>query len=283
MRILFTVSAGVFLAALWLAATGVSGAGRADPAAGAAAGAAARPGWKLVWADEFDVPGLPDPKKWAYEEGKVRNNEAQYYTRARTENCRIEGGMLVIEARKEHFTGPRGSGEYTSASIETRGLASWQYGRIEMRAKLPQGRGQWPAFWAMGVKGRWPACGEIDIMEFVGHTPDKVHGTLHWSGDGKHRQKGGTLAASKPWEDFHVYAVEWSAERMDFYFDETKFNSIDLAMADDNGSNAFRQPHYIKLNLALGGSWGGKIDDTALPQRFIIDYVRIYQRATGGH
>lgn len=239
-----------------------------------------RPGWQLVWSDEFDGANpLPDPRKWVYEEGKVRNNEAQYYTKARAENCRIERGMLVIEARKEPFTGPRGRGDYTSASIETKGLGSWQYGRLEMRARLPQGRGVWPAFWTLGDKGGWPACGEIDIMEFVGHDPNKTHGTLHWRAGGKHASKGGNLAVSEPWEDFHVYAVEWSADRIDFFYDDTKFNSIALAQADDGGSNAFRQPHYLKLNLALGGSWGGKIDDAVLPQRFIVDYVRVYQRA----
>jgi len=237
-----------------------------------------RPGWKLVWSDEFDVPGLPDPKKWTYEEGKVRNGEAQYYTKARPENCRIEGGMLILEARKEPFTGARGSGDYTSASIETKGLGSWQYGRLEMRARLPQGLGVWPAFWTLGVKDGWPACGEIDIMEFVGHTPDKVHGTLHWKAAGKHASKGGSLTVARPWEDFHMYAVEWSADRIDFFYDDTKYDSIALAQADDNGANAFRQPHYVKLNLALGGSWGGKIDDAALPQKFIVDYVRVYQR-----
>ena len=237
-----------------------------------------RPGWRLVWSDEFDGPALPDPKKWTYEEGKVRNNEAQYYTKARSENCRTERGMLVIEGRKEPFTGPRGRGDYTSASIETKGLGSWQYGRLEMRAKLPQGLGVWPAFWTLGVKGGWPACGEIDIMEFVGHDPNKVHGTLHWRAAGKHASKGGNLTVSKPWEDFHVYAVEWSADRIDFFYDDTKFNSIAIAQADDNGSNAFRQPHYLKLNLALGGEWGGKIDDAVLPQKFIVDYVRVYQQ-----
>jgi len=238
-----------------------------------------RPGWQLVWSDEFDGANpLPDPAKWVYEEGKVRNNEAQYYTKARAENCRLERGMLVIEARKEPFTGPRGRGDYTSASIETKGLGSWQYGRLEMRARLPQGRGVWPAFWTLGDKGGWPACGEIDIMEFVGHDPNKTHGTLHWRAGGKHASKGGNLVVSKPWEAFHVYAVEWTADRIDFFYDDTRFNSIALAQADDNGSNAFRQPHYLKLNLALGGSWGGKIDDSVLPQKFIVDYVRVYQR-----
>jgi beta-glucanase (GH16 family) len=252
------------------------------PAGTAAAAPAARPGWKLVWADEFDAPGLPDPGKWAYEEGFVRNHEAQFYTRGRPENARVEGGVLILEARKEKFPRPGGKAgetvEYTSASLTTRGKASWQYGRMEMRAKLPQGRGLWPAFWTLGDKRGWPAGGEIDIMEFVGHTPDRVHATLHWSGNGKHASSGGKLTVERPWDDFHIYAVEWTADRMDFTFDETKYFSYDVSKADDKGDNCFRQPHHLKLNLALGGSWGGKIDDTVLPQKYVIDYVRVYQR-----
>ena len=231
-----------------------------------------RPGWKLVWDDEFDTPGLPDPTKWAYEEGFVRNNEAQYYTKARLENCRVENGALVIEARKELFPNPHGGtarpAGYTSASIYTLGQASWTFGRLEMLAKLPRGNGVWPAFWTLGDNVSavgWPACGEIDIMEFVGKTPDKVFGTLHWK-HGGHQAKGGNLTVKEPWADFHVYAVEWSADRMDFFFDDTKYNSIALAAAaDDGSSNAFRKPHHLKLNLAVGGSWGGKIDESFLP------------------
>src|SRR5215475_5915024 len=136
--------------------------------------------WKLVWSDEFDKPGLVDPAKWDYEVGLIRNNEAQYYTRERKENARVEDGMLVIESRKELFKNPdynpaaqgkstrrnRESSEYTSASITTRGKASWTYGRIEVRAKLPSGRGTWPAIWTLGTNTQvsWPGCGEIDIM-----------------------------------------------------------------------------------------------------------------------
>ena len=152
--------------------------------------------WKLVWSDEFEKPGLPDAAKWANEIGFVRNNEAQFYTRARLENARVEKGMLVIEARKERFKNPEfqaGAGEgkrarnrefadYTSASVTTRDKASWRYGRIEVRAKLPKGRGTWPAIWMVGTNNRqvgWPACGEIDIMEFVGHEPGVVHANIH--------------------------------------------------------------------------------------------------------
>ena len=253
----------------------VQGAALADPPATqpATQPSTVRPGWKLVWKDEFDTPGLPDPKKWVYEEGFVRNNEAQYYTKARPENCRVENGTLVIETRKEKFK----NANYTSASIHTAGLASWTYGRIEIQAKLPQGNGVWPAFWTLGETGGWPGCGEIDIMEFVGKTPDKVFGTLHWK-HGGHQSEGGNQTVKEPWADFHVYAVEWSADKMDFFFDDTKYDSIALSTADDGANNAFRKPHHIKLNLAVGGSWGGKIDDSILPQRFVVKYVRVYEK-----
>jgi len=154
-----------------------------------------RPGWKLVWSDEFDVPGLPDPKKWTYEEGKVRNGEAQYYTKARPENCRIEGGMLILEARKEPFTGARGSGDYTSASIETKGLGSWQYGRLEMRAKLPQGLGVWPAFWTLGVKGGWAVRCPCDLLPQVMVVADVI---LHVEAGTRLRDQVAHHGFSKP-------------------------------------------------------------------------------------
>jgi beta-glucanase (GH16 family) len=264
------------------------------PASGNSCPTAEREGWQLVWSDEFDYEGLPDPKKWTYEVGFVRNQEKQYYTQARKENARVEHGVLIIEGRKEHLPNaqydPKAKGnwqkdrenaDYTSASITTEGKASWTYGRIEVRAKLPHGKGIWPAIWTLGTsrsKIGWPRCGEIDIMEFVGHQPDKVHGTVHYGPDGKHLSQGDKFTVDKPWEDFHVYAIEWEADRIDFFFDDTKYFTFKTAAADSDGSNAFRQAHYLLLNLALGGSWGGQIDDSVLPQQFVIDYVRVYQR-----
>jgi beta-glucanase (GH16 family) len=253
----------------------------AAPVAPTAAPPAARPGWTLVWTDEFDTPGLVNPKKWNYEEGMLRNGEKQYYTKARLENCRVENGALIITAIKEK--GPGGKGDYTSASIETKGLASWTYGRIEMRAKLPQGRGTWPAFWTLGNQGGWPSCGEIDIMEFVGYEPNKVYSTLHWNAGG-HKQKGNPFSVKAPFNDFHVYAVEWYPDRIDSYFDETKFGSIPLSVAQDGSNNAFKKPHYIKLNFAVGGDWGAAkgIDESIWPQKYIVDYVRVYQKPGAG-
>jgi len=267
-------------------------AGEADKAAPKAAPALAKE-WKLAWSDEFDTEGLPDPKKWGYEEGFVRNDEAQYYTRARKENARVENGMLVIEGRKEKFPNPhydanaksgpasRANAEYTAASLITLGKADWKFGRVEVRAKLPQGRGVWPAIWMLGTDIRtvgWPACGEIDIMEFVGHTPGFTHATVHFAKNGKHASSGNRLAVEKPWEDFHVYAMEWFADRMDFFFDAQKVHTFPLGQAEEKGENPFLKPQYLLVNLALGGSWGGKIDDSIFPQKFLIDYVRVYQR-----
>ena len=194
--------------------------------------AAAAGEWKLVWSDEFDKPGPPDPAKWSYEEGFIRNNEAQYYTRERAENARVENGMLVIEARKEQFKNPsydptakeqgrggrgREHAEYTSASLTTRGKAAWTYGRIEVRAKLPSGRGTWPAIWTLGTNRQagWPACGEIDIMEFVGFDPGIIHANIHTKkynhvmGTGK----GDKITIPDASEKFHVYAIEWDAQK----------------------------------------------------------------------
>lgn len=248
--------------------------------------------WKLVWSDEFDYQGLPDAKKWDYEEGFIRNNEAQYYTRARLDNARVENGHLIIEGRKEKYANPRYNpnggrrgasrqfAEYTSASLITHNKADWQYGRIEVRAKIPQGQGVWPAIWMLGADSRrvgWPAAGEIDIMEFVGHMPQFIHGTVHYQKDGKHASSGSKVVIDKPFDNFHVYAVEWSVRQMNFYVDKQKYFTFDLENAENKGQNPFHQKQYLLINLALGGSWGGKIDDAIFPCRYLVDYVRVYQ------
>jgi beta-glucanase (GH16 family) len=255
--------------------------------------------WKLVWADEFDKPGLPDPAKWDYETGFIRNNEQQYYTRERRENARVEDGLLVIEARKEQWKNAaydpnakaagrgrrsRAFAEYTSASLITRGKASWTYGRIEVRAKLPAGRGTWPAIWMLGTNVRqvgWPTCGEIDIMEFVGYEPGVIHANVHTKkynhaiGTGK----GDKMTIPDASEAFHVYAVEWEPDRMDFFVDGKKYFTF---RNEGAGADAwpFDQDQYLILNLAIGGSWGGQkgIDDSIFPQRYYFDYVRVYQK-----
>ena len=216
----------------------------------------------------------------------MRNKESQYYTEARKENARIEDGKLIIEGRKEEYKGPDGKdAHYTAASITTEGTFELTYGRVEVRAKLPRGRGMWPAIWMLGtsIRGQgWPKCGEIDIMEAVGHEPEKVFATVHWFGSdkGKHASLGGNLPGQKPSDDFHIYAVEWFADRMDFYYDETKYFTYPVEKAGKDDTNPFHKPHYLLMNLAIGGGWGGQkgIDDALFPQKYAIDYVRIYKK-----
>jgi len=257
--------------------------------------------WKLVWSDEFEKAGLPDAAKWGYETGFRRNNEQQFYTGTRRENVRVENGMLIIEARKEKYRNPsfdpavktagkgrrrrsREYADYTSASLTTRGKAAWTYGRIEVRAKLPSGRGTWPAIWTLGTnigEAGWPACGEIDIMEFVGFEPGVVHANIHTR---KYNHvtktgKGDKISVADASEMFHVYAVEWDAQKIDFFVDGRKYFSF---RNEGTGPDVwpYDKDQYLILNLAIGGTWGGQkgIDDRIFPQRYSIDYVRVYQK-----
>jgi beta-glucanase (GH16 family) len=241
--------------------------------------------WKLGWSDEFDRPGAPDPAKWKCETGFIRNQEKQYYTDNRRENLRVEDGSLIIEARKERFEIPDKPGtfaDYTAASVETRGMGDWKYGRVEVRAKIPTGRGMWPAIWMLPdsiSKVGWPACGEIDIMENVGYDPAKIHGTVHTKSYNhvKKTEKTSSVVMEKPWEDFHVYAVEWSADKIDFFIDGKHYFTF---ANEGKGADTwpFDQPFFLKINTAIGGNWGGQkgIDDTAFPSKFLVDYVRVY-------
>jgi len=235
-------------------------------------------GWALVFADEFDATGALDPAKWGYELGYIRNNEKQYYT-SRPENARIEGGNLVIEGRKEAY---QGSG-YTSASINTRGRFELLYGRVEVRARLPSGTGAWPAIWMLGTnisQAGWPACGEIDIMENVGFDPLRIHASVHTSAYNHTigTQKSANVTIANPADDFHVYAMEWYADRIDVFVDGQKYFTF---RNEGTGSRAwpFDKPQYLLINLAIGGGWGGQkgIDDGRFPHRYLVDYVRIYQ------
>lgn len=253
-------------------------------------GAWAGDDWTLVWSDEFQKDGAPDPTKWGYEEGFVRNREEQYYTRDRRENARVEKGMLVIEARKEMFRNPTyragatnwpacvEQAKYTSASLTTRKTVSWKYGRIEVRAQIPHGQGIWPAIWTLGANRGWPACGEIDILEFIGREPNHIYGTVHYSQNGRHESDSSTLTTRAPYDDFHTYAIEWAPEKIDFFFDKKKYHSFSIDKAGAGAGNPFRHPHYLIINLALGGEWGGAADPSVLPQKYLIDYVRVYRR-----
>ncbi|MES2202036.1 MAG: glycoside hydrolase family 16 protein [candidate division FCPU426 bacterium] len=253
-------------------------------------------GWKLVWSDEFDKDGAPDPSKWGYETGFVRNEELQFYTKDRRENARVEKGVLVIEARKETWPNPgyvpgasdwqrsRQTASYTSAALETHGHAEWTYGRFEVRAKLPAGRGMWPAAWMLGSnigKAGWPLCGEIDIMENVGFDPDKAHFTVHTKAFNHAigTAKGTSVPLPSPDRAFHDYAMEWSPKKIDFYLDGRWV----FAFLNDGGDAShwpFDKPQYLILNSAVGGGWGGQkgLDDSIFPARYEIDYVRVWQK-----
>jgi beta-glucanase (GH16 family) len=254
--------------------------------------------WEQVWSDEFDYEGLPDPERWVYEEGFIRNQELQYYTAGRKQNARVTDGRLIIEAHRESYPNPRheaGSNnwrrgrahaDYTSASLTTEGKGEWRYGRIEVRAKLPQGRGVWPAIWMLGVNRSevgWPRCGEIDIMEYVGFEPDVIHANVHTARYNHTRGtgKGDRIQVEAPYDRFHVYAVEWTPERMDFFLDEKKYFTYEKEPGAGEAEWPFDQPFYLIVNLAIGGAWGGQrgIDEAIFPQRFEIEYVRVYRKS----
>lgn len=251
---------------------------------------------KLTWNDEFNGEGLPDSSKWSYEVGYIRNNEAQYYTDARLENIFQKDGLLTIRTLKEDYDikdKPNNKGrekaEYTSAAIETLGKASWQYGRVEVRAKLPSGVGIWPAIWMMGdnvTKVGWPTCGEIDIMEYVGHTPRTSHATIHMHRKGAERgqnvSRGNALKFEKegeaPEERFCVYALEWTQDYLKLFVDDEL--ALDFQRSEEASKTEewpFDQKCFMILNTAIGGTWGGKIEPETCPAEFQIDYVRVYQ------
>jgi beta-glucanase (GH16 family) len=246
-------------------------------------------GWKLVWSEEFDGPEI-DLSKWDYDiDGHGwGNNELQYYTKEKR-NAYIEDGKLIIKALKEEYEGS----PYTSAKLVTRGKVDWTYGRFEIRAKLPQGQGIWPAIWMMPtdleIHGEWPSCGEIDILELCGHEPNKVHGTLHMGNP--HYYKGGdfTLKNGTFADDFHTFTLDWTPTEMRWYIDgQLYYKSSEWYTREEEASekqpyNApFNKPFYLMLNLAVGGNWPGyPNEETVFPQTFEVDYIRIYQPEDG--
>jgi beta-glucanase (GH16 family) len=272
----------IIISALFLVSFSVSGKGLNSGAESKNKPASNAPvQWDLVWEDNFDVAGLPNSKIWSYEEGYVRNNEAQYYTKERSENARVEDGKLIIEARNDNWN----SHKITAASINTNGKKSILYGRIEVKAKLPTGVGTWPAIWMLGdamKKGTgWPACGEIDIMENVGYDPDVIHANIHTKAYNhvKNTNKGNKITIAKPYNDFHVYAVEWFEDHMDFFVDDQKYFTFPNEKTG-NDVWPFDKPHYLLINLAIGGGWGGQegVDDKIFPQKYYIDYVKIFKQ-----
>jgi beta-glucanase (GH16 family) len=238
-----------------------------------------------VWGDEFNTPGLPDSTKWGYEVGKIRNSELQYFTYKRLENVRIEDTVLIIEARKEKFSGA----DYTSASLISKGIGDWKYGKVEISAKVPTGKGTWPALWMMPTYseyGSWPKSGEIDIMEYVGYDPQKLHYTTHFEGtNGTGQESSGSNSTfiTNPYEKFIKFTMVWTPDKIEWYANDRKFHEYRKQPTFDNRRWPFDKEFYLILNLAYGGLWGGLqgVDDTKLPHKFLIDYVRVFQLQEG--
>lgn len=239
-------------------------------------------GKEMIWNDEFDYTGLPDSTKWVYDtEGNAwgwGNDEAQYYTRQRKENAWVENGLLYITARHENYE----DHNFTSARLVTRSKGDWLYGRVEVRAKLPTGRGTWPAIWMLSTDweyGGWPESGEIDIMENVGYNPDSVFAAVHTLtyNHKKGTQKSKGMALPDCDEEFHVYATEWDLNEINTYVDDNHIFSF-----SNEGSGykewPFDKRFHLLLNIAVGGTWGGAqgIDTTIFPQSLVVDWVRVY-------
>ncbi len=258
-------------------------------------------GYNLVWHDEFNQDGTPDPAVWSFEEGFERNRELQWYQQ---ENALCRDGRLIITARREKKNNPLfGAGsndwrdsreeiEYSSSSINTKSRKEFQYGRFEIRAKIPTESGSWPAIWTLGSEMEWPSNGEIDIMEYY-----RIEGEPHilanaaWGTEERFKANWNSSATpfthftnkDPHWADkYHIWRMDWDEETIQLYLDEELLNEIDLSETV-NGSlgdfrNPFKQPHYLLLNLAIGGQHGGVPDDTAFPLHYEIDYIRVYQK-----
>jgi beta-glucanase (GH16 family) len=238
------------------------------------------PNRTLVWEDEFNGPAgqVADASSWSFDVGEDWGNAQLEYDTDRASNASLDGsGNLVITARRESFRGR----QFTSARLITKGKRAFKYGRIEGRMKLPRGRGMWPAFWMLGADfpaTSWPAAGEIDIMEYRGQEPSTVVGSLHGPGysGGAARTKSKTLTAARLDNSFHVYAVEWTPEKIEHYIDGELY--FTTTKADVPGPWVFDKPFFILLNLAVGGNFVGAPDDiTVFPQQFVVDWVRVYE------
>ena len=244
--------------------------------------------WRLVWADEFNYKGLPDPAKWSYDVGGHGwgNEESQFYTSRRKANARVENGSLIIEARRDNWRGH----EYTSARLVSKANGDWTYGRFEVRAKLPTGKGAWPAIWMLPTGkryGGWPSSGEIDIMEQVGFDPQMVHASVHTRSYNHNinTHKTAKTEVANATTAFNVYAIEWTPEEIRGYVNDRQYFAFKNERLTNQSADykewPFDQPFHLLLNIAVGGMWGGQqgVDPKVWPQRMLIDYVRVYQQA----
>lgn len=243
---------------------------------------------QLVWSDEFDYTGLPDPSKWSYDVGDAcekpagcgwGNQELQYYTDGRLKNARVEDGNLVIEVHKEKYE----SRDYTSARLVSKNKGDWKYGRFVIRARLAQGKGVWSAIWMLSTENKqkgWPHSGEIDIMENVGFDPDSLISTVHTLNYNHmiDTHKNGGIKEAGTSDKFHDYILEWDKEQCKFYVDETLIFTFENEHTDYK-SWPFDEEFHLILNVAYGGNWGGRegISPELLPAKMEVDYVRVYQ------
>ena len=251
------------------------------------------PAYRLVWSDEFNTDGAPDESKWNFEIGFVRNQELQYYQK---KNAFCQDGMLIIEARREEVANlsykagsrrwkeARKKARYTSASLTTSGKHQWTYCRMEIRARFPTLKGLWPALWTTGVTGRWPHGGEIDIMEYYNHG---ILANYCWAGPGGKDKWDSSFHKMEEFDEsnwdqrFHVWTLEWTKDKIAIFLDGRLLNDIDLKTPINRHGpaiNPFTSPQAFRVNMAIGGSKGGNPSATSFPQRYEIDYVRVYQK-----
>ncbi|MFN8349287.1 MAG: glycoside hydrolase family 16 protein [Spirosomataceae bacterium] len=235
-----------------------------------------------VWQDEFEKDGLPDPAKWDYEVGGNGwgNNELEYYTKENLKNARVENGKLIIEAVKESFNG----NNYTSARLITKKKGDWLYGKLVIRAKIPQGTGTWPAIWMLATEqtygtAYWPDNGEIDIMEHVGFDPNNIHGNIHTKAYNHSigTNKGNNVIVPTAISGFHDYILEWTPTSIKIFVDDNNYFSFQKE-SNEWQKWPFDKPFYLLMNIAVGGTWGGQngVDNSIFPQRMEVDYVRVF-------
>ncbi len=234
------------------------------------------------WSDEFATDGAPDPTKWTYDTGGNGwgNHELEYYTNT-TNNASITNGILSITAKKESMGGMN----YTSARMVSKTPSDMLYGRIEVKAKLPSGRGTWPAIWMLPndyAYGSWPNSGEVDIMEMVGYDPNNVHFSIHDQTNFGGNSKSGTMMVPTASTDFHVYRADWTPDGIKGYYDDNLVYSFANDKTGKSATWPFDKPFHILLNLAIGGDWGGiqGVDDTIFPTSMQVEYVHYYKMIT---
>jgi len=238
--------------------------------------------YELIWSDEFSKDGLPDEAHWSFDTHANKqgwyNQEKQYYADRRLENARVRNGVLEITARREKLKNKPdyGGQSYTSARLISQGKREFQYGFFDIRAKMPCGKGTWPAIWTLGASGNWPSQGEIDILEHMGRLPITAQSAVHTSHKHGGRAPVQTISVPTACTAYHHYQLLWTKDRLIFFVDGVPYHTYE----NDGGGTAswpFDKPQFLLLNLAMGGVLGGEIDNKALPRTFLVDHVRVYQ------